>query len=43
MHDNEVGRILEAKFKLGDFPMVRRRLFSRLQRICQQRSSRPRL
>lgn len=37
MHDNEVARILESKFGLGEFPMVRRRVFSRLQRICQQR------
>lgn len=37
MQYHEVARRLELKLGLGEFPMVRRRLFARLQRICEQK------
>lgn len=33
----EVAAVLERALKLGAWPMVRRRLYARLQRICVQR------
>lgn len=36
MLTHEIARRLEQKLGLGEFPMVRRRLFSRLQRVCEQ-------
>jgi len=36
MLTHEVARRLEQKLGLGEFPMVRRRLFSRLQRLCEK-------
>jgi hypothetical protein len=35
MLDHEVAQACERKLGLGEFPLVRRRLFSRLQRVCQ--------
>ena len=37
MLTHEVARRLEQKLGLGQFPLVRRRLFSRVQRICEQK------
>jgi hypothetical protein len=34
MLSTEVARRLEACFGLGQFPMIRRRLYARLQRLC---------
>jgi hypothetical protein len=31
-----LARRLEAKFGLGEFPMIRRRLYTRLERACEQ-------
>jgi hypothetical protein len=31
-----LAKRLEAKFGLGEFPMVRRRLYARLERACEQ-------
>jgi len=39
--NTEVARILEKTLGLGEFPMVRRRLYGRLQRVCQQRGDVP--
>ena len=37
MLTHEVARRLEQKLGLGQFPMVRRRLYARLQRTCEQK------
>lgn len=36
MKTTEVARRLEQQLKLGQFPLVRRRLYARVQRICIQ-------
>jgi hypothetical protein len=41
MLNTEVARRCESKLGLGEFPMVRRRLYSRLQRVCQQKGDIP--
>jgi hypothetical protein len=41
MLNHEVARQCEQRLGLGEFPLVRRRLFSRLQRVCQQRGDEP--
>jgi hypothetical protein len=41
MLNHEVARQLEQRLGLGEFPMIRRRLYSRLQRVCQQRGDEP--
>jgi hypothetical protein len=41
MLTTEVSRRLERELGLGQFPLVRRRLYSRLQRVCEQRGDEP--
>ncbi len=38
---HEVASRLERRLGLGEFPMVRRRLFARLQRLCQEKGDGP--
>jgi len=41
MLTHEVARRLEQKLGLGQFPVVRRRLYARLQRTCEQKGDGP--
>lgn len=41
MLTHEISRVLERELGLGEFPLVRRRLFSRLQRVCEQKGDEP--
>lgn len=36
MLTHEIARTLEKKFGVGEFPMVRRRLYTRVQRVCER-------
>ena len=41
MLTSEIARRLEQKIGLGDFPLVARRFFARLQRLCEQKGDGP--
>lgn len=41
MFSHEVARTLERLLGCGQFPLVRKRLYSRLQRVCEQRGQEP--
>lgn len=41
MLNHEVAAVLRKKLGLGEFPLVRERLFSRLQRLCIDRGDVP--
>ena len=41
MLTNEIARRCEQKLGLGQFPMVRRRLYAKLQRLCEQKGEGP--
>lgn len=38
---HEIAKRLEAKLGLGQFPLIRRRLYQRLQRLCEQKGDGP--
>ena len=37
MLDHDVARVLAQQLGAGEFPLVRKRLFARLQRVCEQK------
>lgn len=41
MLTHEVAKVLERALGCGQFPLIRKRLYSRLQRICEQRGEDP--